>query len=62
MMAKVERKQKRVEPAGILANIESPRAYRLAAEIAAASPRVEGLQVGYGISSSRSTSTATTRT
>src|SRR6187455_924404 len=48
MMAKVERKQKRVEPAGILANIESPRAYRLAAEIAAASPRVEGLQVGYG--------------
>jgi citrate lyase subunit beta/citryl-CoA lyase len=47
-IAKAERKQKRAEPVGILANIESPRAYRLAAEIAAASPRVEGLQVGYG--------------
>ena len=48
VMTKVERKLKRSEPVGILANIESPRAYRLAAEIAAASPRVEGLQVGYG--------------
>ena len=37
-----------VAPIGILANIESPRAYRLAAEIAAASPRVAGLQVGWG--------------
>ena len=35
-------------PAAILANIESPKAYRLAAEIAAASPRVIGLQVGWG--------------
>jgi citrate lyase subunit beta/citryl-CoA lyase len=35
-------------PIGILANIESPRAYRLAAEIAMASPRVAGLQVGWG--------------
>jgi citrate lyase beta subunit len=33
---------------GILANIESPRAYRLAAEIAMASARVEGLQAGWG--------------
>ena len=33
---------------GILANIESPKAYRQAAEIATASPRVAGLQVGYG--------------
>jgi citrate lyase beta subunit len=33
---------------GILANIESPRAYRLAAEIAAASSRVTGLQAGWG--------------
>jgi citrate lyase subunit beta/citryl-CoA lyase len=33
---------------GILANIESPRAFRLAAEIAAASPRVAGLQAGWG--------------
>ena len=46
-LAKIERKH-RLEPLGILANIESPRAYRLAAEIASASPRVEGLQVGYG--------------
>jgi citrate lyase subunit beta/citryl-CoA lyase len=46
-LAKVERKHK-LEPFGILANIESPRAYRLAAEIAGASPRVAGLQVGYG--------------
>jgi citrate lyase subunit beta/citryl-CoA lyase len=46
-LAKCERKAK-LEPVGILANIESPRAYRLAAEIAAASPRVQGLQVGYG--------------
>ena len=47
-LAKVERKAKLTESIGILANIESPRAYRLAAEIAAASPRVQGLQVGYG--------------
>ena len=31
----------------ILANIETPRALRLAAEIATASPRVAGLQVGW---------------
>lgn len=36
------------QPIGILANIESPKAYRLAAEIAVASPRVAGLQVGWG--------------
>jgi len=35
-------------PIGILANIESPRGLRHAAEIAAADPRVAGLQVGYG--------------
>jgi citrate lyase subunit beta/citryl-CoA lyase len=44
---KVERGMK-VLPAGILANIESPRALRLAAEIATASPRVVGLQAGWG--------------
>jgi citrate lyase subunit beta/citryl-CoA lyase len=33
---------------GILVNIETPRALRLAAELAGASPRVRGLQVGYG--------------
>ena len=46
-LTKVERKMK-VDPIGILANIESPKALRLAAEIASASPRVQGLQVGYG--------------
>jgi citrate lyase subunit beta/citryl-CoA lyase len=34
-------------PIGILANIESPRGLRLAAEIAGADPRVAGLQIGY---------------
>ena len=33
---------------GILANIETPRAFRLAAEIAAADPLVKGLQIGFG--------------
>ncbi|HET9576221.1 MAG TPA: CoA ester lyase [Usitatibacter sp.] len=36
------------EDVGILVNIETPRALRLAAELAGASPRVRGLQVGYG--------------
>ncbi|MEP7070589.1 MAG: CoA ester lyase, partial [Usitatibacter sp.] len=36
------------QPIGILANIESPKAYRLAAQIAEASPRVAGLQAGWG--------------
>lgn len=35
-------------PIGILANIESPRGLRLAAEIAGAHPRVVGLQLGLG--------------
>ena len=46
-LQKVERKA-RVEPVDILANIESPRALRLAADIAGASPRVVGLQAGWG--------------
>ena len=46
-LAKAERKAK-VEPVDILANIESPRSLRLAAEIASASPRVVGLQIGWG--------------
>jgi len=33
---------------GILVNIETPKALRLAAEMAAASPRVAGLQAGWG--------------
>lgn len=43
-----ERKANVHAPIGILANIESPRAYRLAADIATADPRVKGLQVGWG--------------
>jgi len=35
------------QPVGILANIETPRALRRAAEIGAAHPRVVGLQLGY---------------
>ncbi|MGH8809550.1 MAG: HpcH/HpaI aldolase/citrate lyase family protein [Noviherbaspirillum sp.] len=35
-------------PIGILANIESPRGLRNAVEIAAADPRVVGLQLGFG--------------
>lgn len=46
-LAKFERKLE-VEPIDILPNIESPRALRLAAEIATASPRVVGLQAGWG--------------
>jgi citrate lyase subunit beta/citryl-CoA lyase len=43
-----EREAKVPVPAAILVNIESPRAYRLAAELATASPRVIGLQAGWG--------------
>jgi citrate lyase beta subunit len=46
-LTKAERAQK-LDPVGILPNIESPRALRLAVEIAAASPRVVGLQLGFG--------------
>ena len=37
-----------LDPVGILVNIESPRALRLAADLATASPRVVGLQAGWG--------------
>ena len=43
-----ERERQMAIPLGILANIESPRGLRLAAEIAGAHPRVIGLQIGYG--------------
>jgi citrate lyase subunit beta/citryl-CoA lyase len=36
------------QSAGILVNIESPKALRLAADLATASPRVVGLQAGWG--------------
>jgi len=35
-------------PAGIMANIETPAAFRRAAEIATADPLVKGLQIGFG--------------
>jgi citrate lyase subunit beta / citryl-CoA lyase len=46
-LSRVERRI-RQEPVAILANIETPKALRLAAEIATASPRVVGLQAGWG--------------
>ena len=45
-LAKAERRAG-ASPIAILANIETPRALRLAAQIAAASPRVAGLQAGW---------------
>ena len=47
-LAEAEREAKVVVPAAILVNIETPRAYRLAADLACASPRVIGLQAGWG--------------
>jgi citrate lyase subunit beta/citryl-CoA lyase len=48
-LTKAERSARpRLEPVGIMPNIESPRALRFAAEIALASPRVVGLQAGWG--------------
>jgi citrate lyase subunit beta/citryl-CoA lyase len=48
-IAKVEKKLKsKIEPVEVMPNIESPRALRFAAEIAIASPRVVGLQAGWG--------------
>jgi citrate lyase subunit beta/citryl-CoA lyase len=44
----LERERGIARPLGILANIESPRGLRLAADIAMAHPRVIGLQIGYG--------------
>lgn len=46
-LTRIERKLN-LDPVDILPNIESPRALRLAAEIATASPRVVGLQAGWG--------------
>ena len=47
-LARLEAERGIARPLGILANIESPRGLRRAAEIAAADPRVEGLQLGFG--------------
>jgi citrate lyase subunit beta/citryl-CoA lyase len=47
-LARWEQQRGITRPIGILANIESPRGLRRAAEIAAADPRVIGLQLGFG--------------
>ncbi|HEX5129775.1 MAG TPA: CoA ester lyase [Usitatibacter sp.] len=48
-LTKIERAMKLgSEPVGIMPNIETPRGLRFAAEIALASPRVVGLQAGWG--------------
>jgi citrate lyase beta subunit len=47
-LARIERAKGIVEPIGLLVNIETPRALRLACEIAKAAPRVAGLQLGFG--------------
>ena len=48
-LARAERGVKpRIEPVGLMPNIETPRGLRFAAEIALASPRVVGLQAGWG--------------
>jgi citrate lyase subunit beta / citryl-CoA lyase len=46
-LARYEAERGIEQPIGILANIESPRGMRYAAEIAAADPRVMGLQLGF---------------
>ena len=47
-LASAERRQKGVIAAAILVNIETPVALRRAAKLATASPRVIGLQAGWG--------------
>jgi len=48
LIDKLETQRDHRRPLRILANIESPRGLRSAADIALASPRVMGLQIGYG--------------
>jgi citrate lyase subunit beta/citryl-CoA lyase len=46
-LTRLETEQGLPRPIGILANVESPRGLRRAADIASADPRVTGLQVGF---------------
>ncbi|MFF7710779.1 aldolase/citrate lyase family protein [Pseudomonas sp. NPDC007930] len=46
-LERLEQQAGRAQPLRILANIESPKGLRLAAEIAAAHPRLMGLQLGF---------------
>ena len=47
VLARLEQAAGVERPIGILANIETPKGLRLAAEIATADPRIVGLQIGY---------------
>ena len=47
VLARLEQAAGVEHPIGVLANIETPKGLRLAAEIATADPRVVGLQIGY---------------
>lgn len=47
VLEKAEASNGVAQPLRILANVETPRGLRFAAEIAAAHPRVDGLQIGY---------------
>ena len=48
VIARIEKANGLAKPVGILANVETAKAFRLAAEIAAADRRVAGLQLGFG--------------
>lgn len=48
LLERLERERGITRPIGILANIETPRGLRMAAEIALADERVIGLQLGFG--------------
>ena len=48
VIARIEKAKGIAKPIGILANIETAKAFRLAAEIAAGDQRVAGLQLGFG--------------
>jgi citrate lyase subunit beta/citryl-CoA lyase len=47
-IGRMEKAKGIAQPIGILANVETAKAFRLAAEIASADPRVAGLQLGFG--------------
>ena len=48
VIGRVVKEKRLAKPIGILANIETAKAFRLAAEIAGADERVAGLQLGFG--------------
>jgi citrate lyase subunit beta / citryl-CoA lyase len=48
VIARIEQAKGLARPIGILANVETAKAFRLAAEIASADRRVAGLQLGFG--------------